>query len=100
MSTPGIAGPTPAGSAPQNGMGTAALIMGILQFFCLGIIGSVLAVIFGKIGMSRAEQGLATNGGAAKAGFWLGIVGLILFAIGIVIWIIMMASGATSVTVN
>ena len=35
------------GAAPANGMGTAALIMGILQFFCLGTIGSILAIIFG-----------------------------------------------------
>ena len=47
---------------PQNGMGTAALVMGILQFFCLGFIGSILAIVFGKIGMNKAEiieRGLA-----------------------------------------
>jgi len=60
------------GGQPQNGMGTAALILGILQFVCLGTIGSILANVFGKIGMNRADQGLATNRGAAKAGFVLG----------------------------
>jgi uncharacterized membrane protein len=62
--------------------------MGILQFFCLGTIGSVLALIFGKIGMNKADQGLATNRGVAKAGFVLGIVGLALTAVGIVVWLI------------
>lgn len=76
------------GVAPQNGMGTAALVMGILQFFCLGTIGSVLAVIFGKIGMNKADQGLANNRGVAKAGFILGIVGLALTAVGLIVWFI------------
>ena len=73
--------PPPPGAAPQNGMGTAALVLGIVQFFCLGTIGSILAVIFGKIGMNKADQGLATNRGSAKAGFILGIIGLVLSAL-------------------
>ena len=84
-----MAQPNPnTGLAPQNGLGTAALVMGILQFFCLGTIGSVLALIFGKIGMNKADQGLATNRGVAKAGFVLGIVGLALTAVGIIVWLI------------
>ncbi len=93
-----MAQPTPgaAPAAPQNGMGTAALVMGILQFFCLGTVGSVLAIVFGKIGMNKADQGLANNRGAAKAGFVLGIVGLALTAVGIVIAIIAVAVGAAN----
>jgi uncharacterized membrane protein len=81
---------------PQNGMGTAALVMGILQFVCLGTIGSVLAIIFGKIGMNKADQGLANNRGVAKAGFVLGIVGLALTVLGIIIWIIVFSVAAAS----
>jgi hypothetical protein len=66
-------------------MGTAALVMGILQFFCLGPIGSILAIVFGRIGVLKARKGEATNGGMAKAGFWLGIVGLILSVVGIIV---------------
>ena len=82
-----MAQPTPGAApvAPQNGMGTAALVMGILQFFCLGTVGSVLAIVFGKIGMNKADQGLATNRGSAKAGFILGIVCLALTVLGIII---------------
>jgi len=76
------------GVAPQNGMGTAALVMGILQFICIGTIGSILAVIFGKIGMNKADQGLANNRGVAKAGFILGIIGLALSAVGLIVWLI------------
>lgn len=81
---------------PQNGMGTAALVMGILQFFCLGTIGSILAIIFGKIGMNKADQGLANNRGVAKAGFILGIVGLALTVLGIIVWIIVFSVAAAS----
>jgi hypothetical protein len=69
---------------PRNGMGNAALVMGILQFVCLGTIGSILAIVFGKIGMDRATAGEATNGDIAKWGFWLGIVGLILTVVALV----------------
>jgi len=86
--------------APQNTLGVIALVMGILQFFCLGIIGSILAIIFGKVGMNKAKAGLATNGGVAKAGFWLGIIGVILFAIGIIIFVILLATGNSTVDFN
>jgi hypothetical protein len=75
---PPVGQPVP---APQNGLGTAALIMGVLQFFCLGPIGSILAIVFGAIGMSKAKQGLADNGGVAKTGFWLGIAGIVISVI-------------------
>jgi hypothetical protein len=85
---------------PQNGMGTAALVMGILQFFCLGIIGSILAVVFGRIGMKRAEQGLATNGGAAKAGYILGIIGIILNVIATIVLIVFFATSSGGMSTN
>lgn len=84
------------GGAPQNGMGTAALTLGILGFFCLPVIFSILAIIFGRIGMTRADQGLATNRGAAQAGFVLGIIGLILGVIVGIFWIVAMSSSSSS----
>jgi len=87
---------TPGAGQPQNGMGTAALVLGILQFVCLGTIGAILAIIFGRIGMKRAEQGLATNGGAAKAGFILGIIGVVLSVIGLIIYIVVFAAAASN----
>ncbi len=74
-------------STPRNGMGTASLVLGILNFFCLPIIGAVLAIGFGKAGIDRAKRGEATNLAIARGGFWVGWAGLILslagFAIGI-----------------
>lgn len=93
LPTAAVAGPaTGATGLPQNGMGTAALILGIAGFFCLPLISSVLAIVFGRIGMTRADQGLATNRGSAKAGFILGIIGLALGAVGLIIWIVALAS--------
>ena len=87
MSTTPTPAPAGQGALPQNGMGTAALVMGILQFLCLGVIGSILAIVFGRIGMARADQGLATNRGAAKAGFILGIIGVVMQVVGIIVFI-------------
>jgi uncharacterized membrane protein len=83
-------------AAPQNGLGTAALVMAILQFVCLGPIASILAIIFGRMGMNKAKQGLATNGGVAKASFWLGIVGLILTVIGGIIAVVVIGIGVSA----
>jgi hypothetical protein len=81
----------------QDGMGTTSLVMGILQFFCLGPIGTVLAIVFGYVGMQKAKQGLATNGGVAKAGFILGIIGAGLSILAFIFWlVIVVAAGATS----
>ncbi len=84
-------------AAPQNGMGTAALVLGILGIIgCLPFLGGILAIIFGKMGMTRAEQGLATNGGAAKAGFVLGIISLVLYAIGLILYFVFFAAAMST----
>jgi hypothetical protein len=59
-------------------------------------VGSILAIVFGKIGMNKADQGLATNRGAAKAGFVPGIVGISLTVVGIIIAIIAVGIGAAN----
>jgi hypothetical protein len=57
-------------------MGVASLILGILGLFTCPIIFSVLAIIFGSIGMGRASRGEATNKGVATAGLIIGIIGI------------------------
>jgi hypothetical protein len=66
---------------PTNGMATASLVLGILGFF-LPVL-SVLALIFGGIGISKANQG-ATGKGLAIAGLVLGIAGtlVLLYVLG------------------
>jgi hypothetical protein len=70
--------------------------MAILQFVCLGPIASILAIIFGRMGMKKAEQGLATNGSVAKVSFWLGIVGLILSVIGGILAVLLIGFGVNA----
>ncbi|WP_055556800.1 DUF4190 domain-containing protein [Streptomyces sp. NBRC 110028] len=67
---------------PDNGTGTAALVLGIvgLVFFAsvvLGIILGVLAIIFGVLGRAKAGRGEATNGGSALAGLILGAAAVV-----------------------
>jgi hypothetical protein len=61
---------------PKNGMGTAALVLGIIgivTFIFWWILGP-LAIIFGAVGRKRARLGVANNKVQATWGMWLGIV--------------------------
>ena len=79
------AGPPPAqvyvSAGPQNGAGTAALVCGILGLLVFPIVLSVVAIITGSVGVGRANRGQATNGGAARWGLTLGLIGLIAYGI-------------------
>jgi hypothetical protein len=74
-------GPPP---APRNGMGTAALVLGILALLTcwwLPVVGAILgiiAIILGVAGRGRVRRLEATNKGAATTGLVLGIISLIL----------------------
>ncbi|WP_328942293.1 DUF4190 domain-containing protein [Streptomyces sp. NBC_00250] len=79
--------------SPSNGMGTAAMVLGIISVagFCLwglGTILGILALIFGIIGLKKAGRGEATNRGMAVAGIVLGAIGLLISAVflGFLIW--------------
>lgn len=70
-------------SAPRNGFGVAALVLGILaliSFFTVvgGIVLGLLALVFGILGRKRAKRGEANNGGMALAGAITGGIGLVL----------------------
>jgi hypothetical protein len=63
----------------RNGLGTAALILGIASI-PVGVLLflPVLAIVFGIKGMRRADRGEATNKGMALTGTILGALGLLL----------------------
>lgn len=67
----------------NNNMGVAALVLGVVAV----LIGpcSILAVIFGRIGLNRVARGEATNRGVAQAGFVLGLVTLALWILGLIL---------------
>ncbi|WP_405901714.1 DUF4190 domain-containing protein [Streptomyces sp. NBC_00727] len=88
-------GTTWGGPQPANGMGIAALVLGLIATvgFCLyglGVILGVLALVFGIIGRGRAQRGEADNGGVALAGIILGSIGIVVSAafLGFLIWAI------------
>jgi glucose uptake protein GlcU len=68
--------------AARNGLGTAALVLGIIALLLswtivVGFICGVLALVFGIIGRRRASAREATNGGSALAGAITGGLGLL-----------------------
>lgn len=91
---PPPASPQPGGSnAPQNGMGTAGLVLALLGLVgCIPFIGSILGIVFGRIGMKNAAEGRANNGGVAKAGFIIGIISLILWVVITIIYVVFIAA--------
>ncbi|MGW4566170.1 DUF4190 domain-containing protein [Streptomyces sp. NPDC004561] len=88
--------------APQNGMGVAALVLGILSIclFCMygvvSVVLGILAVVFGVKGRRRAERGEATNHGQAQAGLIMGVIGIV---VGIAV-IVLLAIGITAAIKN
>jgi hypothetical protein len=76
---------------PSNGMAVAALVVGIIGLVLFwtvwgGVILGILGVIFGAVGISKANRG-APNKGMAVAGLVLGalaLVGSILFLVAVV----------------
>ncbi|MFF1285687.1 DUF4190 domain-containing protein [Streptomyces sp. NPDC058299] len=70
---------------PNNGMGTASLVLGIIAaagflLWPVALVLGVLAVIFGAVGRSKARHGEATNPGVALAGIICGAAGIVLVA--------------------
>lgn len=69
--------PLPAGR--RNGVGTAALIVGICSIpLCFLMVLGPIAVVLGAVGRGRASRGQASNGGAALAGILTGAGGIAL----------------------
>ncbi|MFF3392525.1 DUF4190 domain-containing protein [Streptomyces sp. NPDC002669] len=84
---------TPGVRPARNGLGIAALVLGVigavsglipLLFWLAGILG-VIALILGLAGRGRAKRGEATNKGVTTFGAVLGLVSLILSVVGAVI---------------
>jgi membrane-bound ClpP family serine protease len=98
----GPGGSSPAGGYPatagrRNGMGTTALVLGVvalvlvllLLFSPLGALLGLLAVLFGILGLIRVNRGEADNRGQAVAGLVTGALALlfgILFTISVGTW--------------
>ncbi|HEY0189112.1 MAG TPA: DUF4190 domain-containing protein [Cellulomonas sp.] len=91
--TPGQPGPYPTFSAPyggpvlvypKNSLGVWSLVLSILGMTCLGLFGSIPALIVGYNARAAVKRGEANNGGMVTASLVLGWVGLALTIISIV----------------
>lgn len=81
--------PMPRAGGTPSGEATAALIFGILGLICCPVFG-IASLILGKQEMNRIDQGLsAVEGrGLAQAGYILGIVALVIWGLGTLLWIV------------
>ena len=86
-SAPMYAAPAPY-LPPQNGVGIAALILGILGLVACGLFTSVPGIICGHIGVKKADRGEADNRGMAMAGMIMGYIGTGLWLLAVIFYII------------
>ena len=80
--------PPPVERATTNGFAVAALVLGI-AVLCTGIIGGILAVVFGNLALSRIAESNGRQRGRAMAisGIVLGWIAIGLTAIAAVAWL-------------
>ncbi len=92
--------------APRNGLGTAALILGIIgavsgvipfMFWLAGTLG-LIGLILGLIARGRVKRGEATNGKAALWGIITSAVALVLSVVGLVLLVAVLGTVAEDVS--
>lgn len=71
----------PGGSTRRNGLGVAALVLGVVSvvLFCMSWVGALIgvgAIITGGLSVGAAKRGEATNGKLGRTGLILGIIGV------------------------
>ncbi len=92
--------PYPVMAQVNNGKATASLVLGIVGLLACPIICSLLAIILGYSAKNEiaASGGRQTGESNATAGIILGWIGLALYIVGIVIWVIIAAVAASRVS--
>jgi hypothetical protein len=81
------------GGTEQNNLGVWALVLGIVSFLCsLGFVTGIPAIIVGNKAKRAAVEGRANNGGMGTAGVVLGWIATILSIIGIIFFVILVAT--------
>ena len=79
-------------------MAVTAMICGILSLTMCGCFTSIPAVICGRIAMKQADRGEATGRGMALAGLIMGIVALVITALGILFYVLLFVFAAAAGT--
>ena len=81
--------------APSNGLGTAALVLGILAILVafVPLLGfsayplSLLGIVFGLVGLRKVSRGTAMNRGVAVAGLITSVLGLVLVGVSTALYV-------------
>ena len=86
---------------PNEGMAVAAMVIGIVSLvlacgYGVGLLGSPVAMIMGRVSMNRIDRSNGQLGGRgmAQAGFILGIVGTVLLALAIIAVVVIIVAAA------
>ncbi len=80
---------------PSNGLGTAALVLGILAILLafvpiLGFVSyplAILGIVFGLVGLRRVSRRVATNRGVALTGLITSVLGFVLVIVSTVAYV-------------
>ena len=89
------AGPVPGAVPPNHPKAMTSLILGIVGLVCCGPLG-IVAFFMGR----KTEAEIVASNGAlggqqlAKVGWILGAIAGVLFVLGILLWIVLIATGA------
>ncbi len=81
----------------EHPKGTLILILGILSIVCIQLLGPVAWVMGnGALREIDANPGAYSNRGTVNAGRICGIIGTIFLVLGVITWVILIATGAMS----
>ncbi len=87
-------------SPPNEGLAVASMVIGIVAFvlscgYGVGLLGSPVALVMGRVSMKRIDQsgGQLGGRGMAQAGFILGIIGTVLLVLVVVVLAVIVVIG-------
>ena len=69
----------------RNGVGIAALVVGLISLVFAGLLLGAVAIVLGWIGLNRVKKGQATNQVMALTGVVLGMAGVVSWFVFLVI---------------
>ncbi len=72
--------------APGKGMAVASLVLGIVSMLCFPPVTGTLGIVFGAVARTKGNKSPMT------------IAGIICGAVGIVLWIVMLTTGFSSLS--
>ena len=83
------------GGGGEHPRGTLVLVLGILSIVCCGAFTGVPAIIMGKSALNEIDRtpGGYSNRGSVKAGYICGIIGTVLFVLGVILQVGLLAAG-------